>query len=403
MNMPLEGIRVVDWTIWQQGSLASSMLGDLGAEVIKVEDRIIGDPGRGLMKVASAGTGQAGRNFYWECNNRSKKGIAVDLGTEKGKEIIYRLVEKSDVFVQNFRQGVAGKLGLDYATLSSYNPRLIYTSATGWGPQGAESGKPSYDYTAQARSGFMYMAGAPDTPPQTLQSAPGDQIGATVTAYGVLAALVARERLGVGQEVDSSLFGSLLHVQGQNVAFKLAFGVEIPRHDRTKAMNPLWNHYKCADGKWLALAGLQPDRAWPSVCQALGISELEKDPRFATIEARGANAELVSILDKVFTAKNRDEWIEALNIDEDLVFEEVNTLSDAIEDPQTLANEYITEYDHPEFGKVKMLGIPVRFSKTPGRITNWAPEFGQHTEEVLTEILGYSWDDIINLKDEEII
>jgi len=116
---------------------------------------------------------------------------------------------------------------------------------------------------------------------------------------------------------------------------------------------------------------------------------LEKAPRFATIEARGANAELVSILDKVFATKNRDEWIDALRVDDDLVFEEVNTLSDAIEDPQTLANEYITEYDHPEFGKVRMLGIPVRFSKTPGRVTNWTPGFGQHTEEVLTEILGY--------------
>lgn len=403
MSMPLEGIRVLDWTIWHQGSLASAMLGDLGAEVIKIEDRVSGDPGRGLMKMASAATGQVGRNFYFECNNRSKKGIAVDLRTEKGKEIIYRLVEKSDVFVQNFRQGVAGKLGLDYATLSSYNPRLIYASATGWGPQGAESGKPSYDYTAQARSGAMYMAGAPDSPPLMLQSVPGDQFGATMTAYGVLAALVARERLGIGQEVDSSLFGSLLHILGQNVAFTLTFGAELPRHDRTVAGNPLWNHYKCADGKWLVLAGLQPDRVWPSICQVLGISELEKDPRFATMEARAANAELISILDNVFATRTRAEWIEALKIDKDLVFEKVNTLSDAIEDPQTLANEYITEYDHPELGKVKMLGLPVKFGKTPGRITNWAPELGQHTEEVLTEILGYSWDDIIKLKDEDVI
>lgn len=247
------------------------------------------------------------------------------------------------------------------------------------------------------------MAGSPGIAPLMLQSAPGDQIGATMTAYGVLAALVARERLGVGQEVDSSLFGSLLHLQGQNVAFKLTFGAEIPRHDRTRAGNPLWNHYKCADDKWLVLAGLQADRMWPSVCRALGIGELEHDPRFENIKARGQNAELISILDNVFATKTRDEWMEIFKIDKDIVFEAVNTLSDAINDPQTVANDYISEFEHPSYGKVKMLGTPIHFSETPARITSWAPEHGQHTEEVLTEILGYSWDDIAKLKDEAVI
>ncbi len=402
MKMPLEGIRVVDWTIWQQGPLASSLLGDLGAEVIKVEDRISGDPGRGLSKLIKAAVGATAGNYYFDTMNRSKKGITLDLRKEKGKEILYRLVEKSDVFVQNFRRGVAEELGVDYATLSRCNPRLIYASGSGWGPKGPLSHESAYDAAAQARSGLMTIAGAGGLPLMR-QGGIGDQMGGIMTAYGVLAALVARERLGVGQELDSSLLGSLLLLMGHNVAYKLMLGIEMPNHDRASNGNPLWNYYKCADGKWIMLGELQPDRVWPNVCKALGIQELEKDPRFENIFARGKNCEaLISILDKVFAARTRDEWLQIFR-EYDFVYQVVNTISEVVDDPQVLANDYITEFDHPSHGKVKMLGTPVKFSKTPARITSWAPEHGQHTEEVLTEILGYTWDDIIKLKDEEVI
>ena len=404
MAMPLQGIRVLDWTIWQQGPMASAMLGDMGAEVIKIEDRVSGDPGRGLMRQVGAGMGIKGRNFYFETMNRNKKSITLDLSKEKGKKILYQLVEKSDVFVQNFRQGVAARLGVDYATLSRYNTRLIYASASGWGPEGPISQKPSYDFTGQARSGAMTIAGEPDSPPYVLQGAVGDQIGAIMTAYGVVVALLARERLGIGQEIDSSLLGSLLFLMGLGVSFKLTLGAEIPRHDRAQTANPLWNYYKCSDGKWLALAGLQSDRDWPAVCRALRIEELEKDPRFENLEAKAKNAaELISIMDKVFVTRTRDEWLKTLEQAGDLVFEAVNSISEAVEDPQALANDYITDFMHPVWGKIKTLGIPVKFSKTPGRILREAPEFGQHTEEVLTEILGYTWDDIAKFKEEEVI
>ncbi len=251
MPMPLEGIRVLDWTIFQQGPVATAMLGDMGADVIKIEDRVGGDPARGMMKVIGAIISQevTGRNAYYENNNRNKRCITLDLKKDRGREIVYRLAEKSDVFVQNFRQGVAGRLGLDYETLSGYNPKLIYASATGWGPKGPDSGEPSADYTGIARSGFMSLAGEPDMPPQMVQGGIGDQTGAIMTAYGVVSALLARERFGIGQEVNASILGGLVFLQGVPMACALMAGVTRFRTRRTGAGNPLWNHYACRDGK----------------------------------------------------------------------------------------------------------------------------------------------------------
>jgi CoA:oxalate CoA-transferase len=186
--MVLEGIRVLDWTVWQQGPVASVMLGDLGADVIKIEERGSGDPARGMMKLAGAAAGVAGRNFYFENNNRNKRSLVVDLRKEEGKKIIYKLVEKSDVFVQNFRKGVAARLGLDYTTLSRYNHRLIYASASGWGSEGPDAEKPSFDYTGVAKSGIMSMVGEPDMPPLLGQREDGNRSGTgclTFWQYGL--------------------------------------------------------------------------------------------------------------------------------------------------------------------------------------------------------------------------
>ena len=400
----LEGIRVLDWTIWQQGPVAGFMLGDLGAEVIKIEDRITGDPARGFMRQMGAGMGVKGRNFYFEMMNRNKKSFTIDLNKQRGKELLYELVGKSDVFLQNFRYGVAERLGVDYATLSRYNSRLIYATASGWGSKGALREKPALDFVGQARSGMMSIAGYVDSPPYSLQGAIGDQIGGIMTAYGIVSALLARERLGVGQEIDSSMLGSAIFLMGLNVSFKLGINIEMPKHDRNASYNPLWNFYKCSDNKWICLAELQSDRSWPTICRALNITELEKDPRYNNLETRAQHAaELISILDKIFITKTRAEWLNILEKAGDLMFEPVNTISDVVEDPQAIANEYVTDFNHPVFGKSKVLGIPVKFSKTPGQITREAPEFGQHTEEILTEVLGYSWDDITKLKEAEVI
>jgi crotonobetainyl-CoA:carnitine CoA-transferase CaiB-like acyl-CoA transferase len=401
--MPLEHIRVVDWTIWQQGPVASAMLGDLGAEVIKVEERVGGDPGRGMLR--SAGLDLTGRpNFYFEANNRNKKSITVDLKKPEGVAIVQKLADTADVFVQNFRKGVAGRLGLDAATLRARNPRLIYASATGYGPDGPDSAEPSFDYLGLARSGIMLACGEPEDPPLTIAGGVADQMGAVMLAYGVLAALLAREKTGRGQEVDASHLGSMAWLQGLGLAARTMLGRAIPRQSRRSAMNPLWNHYQCGDGQWLALGMLQPDRYWTNLCTVLGIPEAATDERFANMQQRMFNAtDCVALLDQVFARRPRAEWLRLLAEGGDFIVTIVNALDDLPDDPQVQANDYVTTFDHPAFGETKVVGVPIRLSETPGTIRLPAPEFGQHTEEILTEILGYTWDDIARLRENDVI
>jgi CoA:oxalate CoA-transferase len=399
-NAPLSGIRVLDLTIWQQGPVATTMLADLGAEVIKIEECQKGDPGRGIMSMAGASTGKGGRNFYFEANNRHKKSITLNLKTAEGRAIAYRLVAQCDVFVQNFRKGVAARLGLGYPELSAVNPRLIYASASGYGPLGPDSAEPSFDYLGQARSGIMNVVGAPDTPPTYLFGGIADQMGAIMLAYGVIAALLARERHGIGQEVDASHLGSMIALQGLNLACRTIMGFEMARNPRETAFNPLWNHYKCADGKWLALAMLQPDRYWKDFCNAFGIAELIADPRFADMRSRGKNSvELVAIFDRVFATKPRVEWMKILKEGGDFIYTVVNSVADLPTDPQVLANDYVVDYDHPELGSVQLVGMPIKLSKTPGNPRGHAPEFGEQTEEILTGMLGYSWEEVAKFRE----
>ena len=405
MAMVLDGIRVLDWTIFQQGPVASMLLGDLGADVIKIEERTGGDLGRGMMRVAGAMVGgkEVQRNPYFEAGNRNKRSLTVDLRKEQAREIIYGLVEKSDVFIQNFRMGVAERMAMDYETLCKRNPRLIYAHASGWGPKGPDKDDPSADYTGLARSGLMSVAGEPGMDPVPIQGGIADQTGAVMTALGVLAALFVRERTGVGQKVDTSLLGSMTFLQGHPVVFCTMANLWGIRIARNSAGNPLWNHYKCADDKWIALAHLSPDKFWPIVCRAMGLEELEKDPRFDSMDNRTKNCrELVAILDRRFAAKTRDEWAKIFKAN-GVIFSPINDILELTQDPQVLANDYVTEFNHPVFGPIKTVGFPIALSRTPCSIRREAPEFGQHTEEILTEILGYTWDEIARLKEAEVI
>ena len=405
MSMLLEGIRILDWTVWQQGPVATALLGDLGAEVIKIEDRAGRDPGRGLQRARGISTLLAGgRNFYFEYNNHNKKSLALDLKKEKGREIIYRLVKKADVFVQNFRKGVATRLGMDYATLSQYNPKIIYATASGYGLKGPDSEKPAMDYQGLARSGIMTAIGEPEMPPLGMAGGITDQMGAIMLAYGVLAALLARERLGIGQEVDVSHLGSMVTLQGLNVAASLLVGKVLPRMPRAQADNPLWNHYQCKDGRWIALAHLQADKYWGDFCRALGIEELEKDSRFENMTKREENSqELISILDKTFATRTYEEWEKILQEKGDFIFAKIQEVSDLASDPQVVENEYITDFNHPVLGKIKMVGSAVRYSRTPATIRLPAPELGEHTNEVLREMGEYSEEEITQLRKEGVI
>ncbi|HEX4779029.1 MAG TPA: CoA transferase [Acidimicrobiia bacterium] len=403
MAMPLDGILVIDWTIWQQGPVCSVMLGDLGADVVKVEERVGGDPGRGVLR--AQGLDLSDRpNFYFEANNRNKRSITVDLKKPEGVEIVRKLADGADVFVQNFRLGVAKRLGLDAATLRARNPRLVYASATGYGPLGPDAGDPSFDYLGLARSGIMLSAGEPDDEPLAIAGGIADQMGAVMLAYGVLAALLAREKTGRGQEVDASHLGSMAWLQGLGLSARLMLGRALPRTHRKYATNPLWNHYRCADGEWLALAMIQADRYWANLCKVLDVPDAATDARFATMLDRMMNAgDCVALLDATFATRPRAEWLDVLRDGGDFIVSVVNSVDQLPDDPQMQANRYVAPFAHPAFGPTQVVGIPVGLSETPGSLRRPAPEFGQHTEEILTEVLGYSWDEVGRLRDTEVI
>ena len=404
MRLPLEGIRVLDWTIWQQGPICSLILGDLGADVIKIEERESGDPGRGVLRAQGLDLGDR-PNFYFEANNRGKRSVALDLRQPEGREIVLRLVEKADVFVQNFRPGAAERMRLGYADLRERNPRLIYASGSGFGRRGPDAERPCMDYLGLARSGIMLAVGEPGSPPMAVQGAIADQMGGTMLAFGVMTALLARERFGVGQEVDVSLLGAMSWLQGLSLGSRLMLGGEMPRFSRQYAFNPLWNHYRCRDDRWIAFAMAQADRWWPDFARAVGRPELTSDARFGTMMDRGMNASaLIAILDEVFAAKPAAEWLAILDAaGGDFIFSIVNSVNDLPDDLQVRANGLIAQVEHPTHGVTEMVNLPVGLSETPARIAGVAPEFGQHTEELLVDELGYSWEEVAALRERNVI
>ena len=297
---PLDGVRVVEITMFQQGPVAGMRLGDLGADVIKIEAKT-GDPARGFMNIIGAMAGLSGHNYYFEHHNRNKRSIVLDLKNKKGMDIFLKLIDTADVFLNNMSIEAPNKLGIGPDDLLARNPRLIYAQASGWGRKGPEAHQLSFDYTGIARSGFMMSCGERGAPPTQILPGIGDEIGGMMCAWGVTAALYVREKTGKGQVVDTSLMGSVIAMLAFIMEAPAILGQEFPREIRAEAGNPVYNHYRCKDDKWIVIAHLSPDQYWPKICKALGVEELQDDPRFNSIEARGHHAkELVAILDQRF-------------------------------------------------------------------------------------------------------
>jgi crotonobetainyl-CoA:carnitine CoA-transferase CaiB-like acyl-CoA transferase len=389
----LHGIRVIDWTMWQLGPVCSLMLADMGAEVIKLES-LEGDHGRGFNQVGGVESGiPEGSSAYFEALNRQKLGIAVDLKNPRGKEIVHRLVEKSDVFVENFRQGVPERLGMGYDDVKKHNPNIIYARGTGYGPNGPDSGKPAFALTGEARSGSMWWSGPDDGVPYTSFGI-ADQIGGIMLACGVLGAVVARERLGFGQLVDCSHLGSMMWLGAIRNSIAMLTGSDLRRQDRTEVPNPLWNWYRCADDRWIAFSMLQ-GRYWPAFCRALERADLIDDHRFKDPAMRDANrVELIAILDQTFARRTCDEWGKRMDAAGDIIWERVQMPLDLLNDPQATANGYLVEREHAAFGQSRWLQTPLGFEKTPVATEKMAPVHGEDTERVLIDLLGCSWDDI---------
>ncbi|MDY6853947.1 MAG: CoA transferase [Thermodesulfobacteriota bacterium] len=395
MNGPLEGIRILEWSAFQQGPTAGALLADMGAEVIKIEEPR-GDPGRGLMSVYGM---ELPINFYFLNHNRGKKAMVLDFYKDECRDILYKLAEKSDVFLTNYRYSHAVKMQVDYEALSKQNPKLIYAYSSGYGRKGPDADLPSADFAGQARGGFWMMSLSSDMAPIPLGAGAADEMGGLCTAYGIMLALFARERTGKGQMVDTSLLGSQVELGRLFLQLYLVLGFPAFISPAAAMNSPLWSIYRCKDDKWFCLSVLQPDRYWHDFCRILGIEHLEKDPKYENAKARTENTgEIMKITRKAFLTKTRDEWWQLFR-EAELPSAPVQDCSDLVNDPQIIANEYITEIEDPAHGKIKVPGIPVKLSETPGRVQGTAPELGQHTEEILIDILGYTWEDIAKLQE----
>jgi crotonobetainyl-CoA:carnitine CoA-transferase CaiB-like acyl-CoA transferase len=403
MKMALEGIRVLDVSEAGLAPVCCRILADMGAEVIKVERTDGGDQTRGILKI-SGNVPIYDINYVLEFYNLNKKGITLDLKKKEGREILYKLVEKSDVFVCNFRPHALIDLKLEYKDISKINPRIIYTHLSGYGLHGPEKDVGAYDFVGYwARSGVMASLGEPGTPLPFQVPGFGDNTTGMYAACAVMMALFHRERTGEGQEVCVSLVGGGIWSMGIVLSSVLATGMEYPRLSRTNQSNPIFNSYECADGKWIQLACIQGDRYWAGVCKALELGKLENDPKYATHEKRMENnKELITILDKVFKSKPQKDWAERL-AKENIIWTTVKTPAEVANDPTPWADTYFREIDHPIGRKLKVIMPPWQFSKTPTTVRCTAPEYGQHTEEILTETLGYSWNEISALKDKKVI
>lgn len=399
MGQLFAGVKVLDWTQAHHGAATGYILGDLGADVIKVEDPN-GDLARSWRSIMGVPLDlPGGRNVLFEGANRNKRSITINLATEEGRTVFRRLISQADVLITNHRRSVREKLGLDYRPLSVVHPRLIYAVASGYGEGGPSGDERAFDNVAFARSGMMHCIGEGDSPPLYMTPGAANQLGATMLALGVAAALFWREKTGEGQEVEASLLGALIHLLAIPLNTFLMGGRLPQRPTRSKVFNPLVGWYQCADGEWIMFSINQPQAFWHEFCQALGMgTEVEASPKFNSTRARAGNCEeLIAIIDQAIATKPRQEWL-ALCRGRGLICAPVNSIEDAVNDVQVTAKNYVTTVDHQVLGRVKTVGFPIGFSRAQPEIRGMAPELGQHTEEVLLEA-GYSWEEISRLRE----
>jgi len=378
-------IKVIELGGYIVSSFCTSLLADLGAEVIKIES-LEGDGLRGIL----------GAFQGW---NRGKRGLAVNLRTEEGKDILYRLVRQSDVLVQNLRPMVAERWGADYETLSRINPQIIYCSMPGYGLSGPYIEKPAFDPLLQAMSGAMAAQGGPGRPPVYYRSAICDYAGAMLAAWGVAMALYLRARTGKGQRPHGALLNAAIAVQSGEFVTYPGRPEDDPRMN-SWGTDATYRMYSTQDG-WIFL-GCSDESSWPALCRALGKEELINDSRFESPTRRRDNAtQLAQILEVAFAGDSSQHWLDVLE-EAGVPCAPVNHSRDLFEHPHMLRNDLIAEHDSADVGRVKQMGMVIKLSETPGKLWRAAPGLGQHTNEILSE-LGYSGDEIQELRGKRII
>jgi len=425
MGMALEGIKVLDCSQVAAVPMAARILGDFGADVIHVENPTTGDYFRTYKDAVSAQNRACPSDFdyAWENCNRNKRSLTLDLHKESGRKAAHNMVKQADVFLSNLRDFELERFQVDYRTLEGLNPRIVWGNVNGYGKEGPDKDLPAYDLTAYwARGGIPHVISHPGIPVMGYRPTMGDNVVGMSLAFGVMQALYVREKTGVGQEVNVSLLHTGVFQNGFDVSGALATGLDpadwreqppqelvqesttaiaqIMAYYSSKGTNPLTGNYLTKDGRTLVFAVLQPDRYWTKFCKAVGREDLAQNPKYDTIEGRAKDAaELRHAFSEAFLTKTCEEWHSLL---EGIPYAPSQSLKELTNDPQARASGCFVSYEHPTHGRIEQIANPVIMSKTPANVRRPAPEFGQHTEEVLLEF-GYSWEGIARLKEDNAI
>ena len=395
MAGPLDGMKVLDLTRVLAGPYATMLLGDLGAEVIKIEQPGTGDESRNF------GPFKNGFSLYFMSVNRGKQSVTLNLKTERGQAVFKRLLKQTDVLVENFRPGTMEKLGLDYDTLKVEHPSLIYAACSGFGQTGPYAQQGAYDMIIQGMGGIISITGEPDGPPVRVGTSISDITAALFTTIGVLSALHHRNRTGRGQLVDVAMLDSLVAVLENAVVRYFATGeAPKPLGARHPAITP-FEAFASADGH--VIIALGNDTLWAKFCEHVDRQELISDERFRTNADRTENhGELFPILSEIMAQRKTDDWIDALG-KIGVPCGPINAMDKVVSHPQVQAREMITRIAHDITGEVEVPGVPIKLSETPGNVEAPAPSLGEHTTEVLTDLLKMSPDEVEALRRDGVI
>jgi crotonobetainyl-CoA:carnitine CoA-transferase CaiB-like acyl-CoA transferase len=403
MDFSLKGIMVIQTASAAAGPMAGRLLADWGADVIRVDHTIRRTQmaqKRAIQQNTDRRTIVSNVNYAEENHNCNKRSITLNLSMDSGREIIYKLLEKADVLISNFRPYELEKFKLDYGTLSQLNPRIICANITGFGTKGPDRDAPAYGPMGDARSGLAHVLQAPGMEPVQMPSSFADYLTGLSLVSGIGIALFLREQTGVGQQVDASLFKTMAWAISNDIAGSLITKQDRQAVYRKERGNATTNTYRTKGGRWLALQ--LSERNWPAFCQAIGKAELEHDPRFELPVSRADNyLALLNILEEVFLTKTLDEWKPYLT-EAGIIWSPLQSLPEVINDPQARANDFFAPFDHPSYGHMELMTGPVTLSKTPVSIRMPRSESGEHTEEVLLKI-GYTHDDIAKFREQGVI
>lgn len=396
MTAPLRGIRVLDLSRVLSGPFATMTLADLGAEVIKVESPFSGDDTRSFGPPFLQG-----ESTYFLSINRSKLGITLNFKKPEGKNLLERLLDRSDVLIENFRPGALDRIGFGYETLRTGYPRLIYCSISGYGHTGPRRSEPGYDVTIQAESGVMSVTGAPDGPPYKMGVSIADITSGMYAVQGILAALYHREKTGQGQRIDISLLDSMVSTLTYQSGIYFATGKSPKRMGNRHPSIVPYETFAARDGYFNL--GVANENQWLLLCEVLGLAELKSDPRFSSMELRVQNYEaLRSILAPILECNTVAHWLDLLR-KAGIPCGEVRSVSKALEDPQLRAREMILELHHSKAGPIRVTGSPIKMSAANSLNPSPPPMRGEHNREVFCGLLGLSESELEDLKRDQVI